>query len=59
MTLFLITFAIIGLVILLMAVGVIFGRPAIRGSCGGLNGGDCLCTQKCEKRLRLEAESEA
>ncbi|HWO99724.1 MAG TPA: DUF539 domain-containing protein [Methylococcus sp.] len=59
MTLFLITFAIIGLVVLLMAVGVIFGRPAIRGTCGGLNGGDCLCAQKCDKRLKPEAGSEA
>ncbi|MDF9393779.1 MULTISPECIES: DUF539 domain-containing protein [Methylococcus] len=56
MTLFLITFAIIGFVILMMSVGVIFGRPAIKGTCGGLNGGDCICTQKCEKRLKLEAE---
>jgi hypothetical protein len=57
MTLFLITFAIIGLVVLLMAIGIIFGRPAIRGTCGGLNGGDCLCTRKCDKRLRAQSEA--
>lgn len=57
MTLFLITFAIIAMVIALMAVGVIFGRNAIKGSCGGANNGDCVCVQKCEKRLKMEAEA--
>ena len=56
MSLFLTTFLIIGIVIALMAVGVMFGRGAIKGSCGGVNnGGACICTQKCEKRRKLEA----
>ncbi len=55
MALFLTTFLIIGLVIALMAVGVMFGRKAIKGSCGGPNGADCLCTQKCDKRKKIEA----
>ena len=56
MTLFLTTFFIMAVVIALMAVGVMFGRGAIKGSCGGVNnGGECLCTQKCEKRRKLEA----
>lgn len=56
MSLFLTTFLIIAIVIALMAVGVMFGRGAIKGSCGGVNnGGACICTQKCEKRRRLEA----
>jgi hypothetical protein len=39
-----------------MSVGVIFGRGAIKGSCGGVNnGGACICTQKCAKRRRLDA----
>ncbi len=59
MSLFLTTFLIIAIVIALMAVGVIFGRGAIKGSCGGVNnGGACICTQKCEKRRRLEAMAE-
>lgn len=40
----------------LMAIGVMFGRRAIKGSCGGLNGGSCPCVEKCEKRKKLEAE---
>ena len=37
MQVFLITVGIFALVMLVMAVGVLFGRPAIKGSCGGLN----------------------
>lgn len=60
MTLFLITFGIIAAVIALMSVGVMFGRDAIKGTCGGVNnGGECICTQKCEKRRKLEAETMA
>jgi len=55
MALFLTTFLIIGIVVALMAVGVMFGRKAIKGSCGGPNGADCLCTRKCDKRKKIEA----
>ena len=56
MALFLTTFVIIAVVVTLMAIGVIFGRSAIKGSCGGVNNrGACICTQKCEKRRKLEA----
>jgi uncharacterized protein len=41
-------------VIAVMAVGVIFGRSSIKGSCGGAGGGNCICIKKCEKRRRLE-----
>jgi uncharacterized protein len=38
------TFVVLLLVIAAMSIGVMRGRPAIRGSCGGLNGGGCeLC----------------
>ncbi len=40
-----------------MAVGVIFGRQAIKGSCGGANNGNCVCIKKCAKRKKLEADS--
>jgi uncharacterized protein len=53
MTYFLITFGFMLIVVAIMAVGVIFGRRAIKGSCGGT--GNCICTEKCEKRKKLEA----
>lgn len=52
---FLITFFVFGTVIVAMAVGVIFGRKAIKGSCGGAGNGDCVCTEKCDKRKKAEA----
>ncbi|SMF94556.1 hypothetical protein SAMN02949497_1875 [Methylomagnum ishizawai] len=55
MAIFLVTFVIIAVVIALMAVGVMFGRAAIKGSCGGVNS-DCVCVTKCDKRLQWEAE---
>ena len=58
MTYFLITFVFMLIVIAIMAIGVIFGRRAIKGSCGGANNGDCVCVEKCDKRKKLEAEAE-
>ena len=55
MTLFLITFAVIAIVIFIMAIGVMFGRHAIKGSCGGPGASDCVCIEKCDKRRKLEA----
>ena len=57
MTYFLATFFLMLIVIAVMAVGVIFGRNAIKGSCGGT--GNCVCTEKCDKRKKLEAEQAA
>ncbi|MCQ8104911.1 (Na+)-NQR maturation NqrM [Methylomonas sp. SURF-2] len=54
MTYFLITFAFMAIVVAVMAVGVIFGRHAIKGSCGGT--GNCVCEEKCDKRKKLDAE---
>ncbi|HQZ01652.1 MAG TPA: (Na+)-NQR maturation NqrM [Thauera sp.] len=60
MNTFLITLGVIGLVIGAMAIGVLFGRKPIAGSCGGLAavGGDCEfgCKKPCAKReARLKA----
>ncbi len=58
MTTFIITFIVMAIVIIGMAVGVIAGRPAIKGSCGGLNNvgidNDCACSrqekEKCQNK---------
>lgn len=59
MTYFLITFAIMLVVIGIMAIGVMFGRNAIKGSCGGgKDKAECVCVEKCDKRKKFEAERE-
>jgi len=60
MSTFIATFIIIAIAVIGMAIGVILGRPAIKGSCGGLNqvglagscSGACSSEEKeiCEKR---------
>ena len=54
MAYFFATFLVMLIVLAVMAVGVIFGRHAIKGSCGGT--GNCICEEKCEKRKKQEAE---
>ncbi|MDR0716800.1 MAG: (Na+)-NQR maturation NqrM [Azoarcus sp.] len=59
MSAFIVTFAVILAVIAIMAIGVIFGRRPIAGSCGGLArlGLECDCDKPCPKKLaRLQAE---
>lgn len=61
MTTFLVTLGVILLLVLLMSIGVIFGRKPIAGSCGGYNTLDIECAagckKPCKKRLeRMKAE---
>jgi uncharacterized protein len=58
MSYFLATFAVMVIFIALLAIGVMFGRRAIKGSCGGLNTANCVCLEKCEKRKKMEAEGQ-
>jgi hypothetical protein len=49
----LLSFTVIVAVIAAMSIGVMYGRPASRVSCGGLNNGGCeLCSGKCRKGVR-------
>ncbi|GHU44773.1 hypothetical protein AGMMS50289_13900 [Betaproteobacteria bacterium] len=63
MTTFWVTFGIIVFLVFIMAIGVLFGRKPIRGSCGGYEalGAECAigCKTPCEKRLaRMRAAAE-
>ncbi|CAM5279718.1 (Na+)-NQR maturation NqrM [Thauera mechernichensis] len=60
MSTFLITLIVVAIVIAAMAIGVMFGRKPIAGSCGGIGslGLDCEfgCKKPCSKRqARMEA----
>ena len=46
MTIFLITFLVMAVVIVIMAVGVLFGRKPVQGSCGGMN--NIVGLKECE-----------
>lgn len=56
MTTFLLTVSVFGVAMLIMAVGVIFRRPCLRGSCGGpeiLDGsGESLSCATCPNRKK-------
>ncbi|MBA4742211.1 MAG: (Na+)-NQR maturation NqrM [Azoarcus sp.] len=61
MTIYIVTFLIMGIAVLAMAVGVLAGRKPIAGSCGGLGkfNVDCVagCDKPCPKReARAQAE---
>jgi len=56
----LLSFVVILLVIAGMSVGVMNGRRAISGSCGGLSGGGCeLCSGNCKKKREQAASNSA
>lgn len=49
MTIYLVTFLIMVLVVVAMAVGVLAGRKPIAGSCGGLDKFNIECVAGCDK----------
>ena len=46
MQMVIVTVGLMGFLMLMMAVGVIFRRPPLKGSCGGVGAGDCLCERE-------------
>ena len=62
MSLFLVTLVVVGLVMVLMAVGLFFKRPCLRGSCGGPDlfdsKGESLTCAACPRRRSLHSEKE-
>jgi hypothetical protein len=54
MTIFVLTLLFMIVVVVAMAVGVLFGRDSIKGSCGGASSGNCVCILKCARRRRFE-----
>lgn len=62
MATFLLTLAGIGLLMLIMAVGVMFKRKPLRGSCGGAEIWDCdgddLTCGACPNRAKKQAAAE-
>ncbi len=57
MVYFLATFGFMLIVVVIMAVGVIFGRRAIKGSCGGIGNAECVCVEKCDKKKKRDTEA--
>ena len=56
---FVLSFIVMLLVIVGMSLGVLNGRRAISGSCGGLNGGRCeLCSGSCKDKRRKGESNE-
>lgn len=58
MTLFILTLILMLVVVAVMAIGVAFGRESIKGSCGGVNNGTCVCLRKCAKKRQLAPSSD-
>lgn len=68
MQIFLLTFLILGLAIIGMAVGVILNRRELKGSCGGISSipgmedhnSNCSCSKPCDKRkARIKQEQQS
>ena len=63
MATFIATFIIIAIAVLGMAAGVLLGRPAIKGSCGGLNqvglGGSCGGACSLEEKQQCASKKSA
>lgn len=64
MDMFLVTFGVIVFLVLIMAIGVIFGRKPIAGSCGGYKELDVECAAGCKhpcdrRKAHMRAQAQA
>ena len=64
MDMFVVTFGVIVFLVLIMAIGVMFGRKPIAGSCGGYKELDVECAAGCKnpcakRKARMQALAEA
>ena len=59
MIVFMMTALLFGLIVMVMAVGVIIGKNPLKGSCGGKGGPECICDEfeqkKCAAREKMFA----
>ncbi len=51
MSIYLVSFVVLGLAFAGLALGVLLGRGPLRGSCGGLN--NCSCARPCARQREL------
>ena len=61
MTTVLLAIGMMALLMTIMAVGVMMGRPELKGSCGGVGGAECQCaspSESCERRLAADERDE-
>lgn len=59
---FIAVFVVLMLVVIGMGIGVIFGRPPLKGSCGGLGNVGveraCGCTDVCANEVQKDAQNQ-
>jgi len=58
-TTILFTIGLMGLAMALMAVGVMMGRPELKGSCGGIGSAGCHCKNEPGDSCSLETDAAA
>lgn len=53
------TVVLMGFLMAIMAIGVMNGRPELKGSCGGVGGAGCQCTPGERESCEFHAEAAA
>ena len=58
MQIFIATFVLFALAVLAMAIGAIFSKRTLQGSCGGVGADDCVCSAAEQAACPRRAASE-